>query len=55
MCSFIVEVYRKAGNAERTRVAMKSVLSSMQENVEKIASYTSAAMHKVVGTRRLAG
>ena len=38
MYSFIVEVYRKAGNTERTRVAMESVLSSMQENVEKIAS-----------------
>ena len=44
MHSFIVEVYRKAGSTERTRVAMKSVLSSMQETVEKIARYLSAVM-----------
>ena len=55
MCNFIAEVYRKAGLTERARLAMKSVLSSMQENVEKIARYLSAVMYKVVGTRHLAG
>ena len=50
MYNYLVSLYRRPGSSQQTRLAMKSILMSLQENLEKIIQNMSAASTKIVGT-----
>ena len=53
MYNYIVGVYRKVGVSQYTRLAMKTVLATVQKNAELIVTYMNQFLPQVNGTEHM--
>jgi hypothetical protein len=53
MYNYIVDAYKKVGNTQQTRLLMKSILMSMEDNIDTIVENLKISKYKITTTRHL--
>ena len=53
MYNYIVDAYKKIGNTQQTRLLMKSILMSMEDNINTIVENLKISKYKITTTRYL--